>query len=216
MIRKIKNLIWKILIALGIAGPLQLMLNGGILEDGWFRSFNTKQSVDKNGNPIPWYSYSSIKFIKQRLKNSFDVFEFGSGNSTLWYAEKVKSITAVEHDKNWFENVSKRLPSNAEIIHRSLDDNGEYAKEVLNNNIFFDIIVIDGRDRNNCVKHSLSKLKNNGVIIFDNTQREKYTLSIEFLISNGFKRIDFTGMLPIVSHNNTTTIFYRKNNCFDI
>lgn len=34
------------------------------------------------------------------------IFEYGSGNSTLWWSEKVDSIISVEHDKQCFEKVS--------------------------------------------------------------------------------------------------------------
>lgn len=80
MIRRIKNIVWKLLVKLNLGGAIQLMLTGGLLEDGWFKSFNTKQSVDINNSHIPWCTYSFIKFIEPRLKKDFTVFEFGSGN----------------------------------------------------------------------------------------------------------------------------------------
>ena len=33
-----------------------------------------------------------------------NIFEYGAGNSTLYYAEKVSHVISVEHDKKWFEN----------------------------------------------------------------------------------------------------------------
>ena len=88
--------------------------------------------------------------------------------------------------------------------------------EICNDNTNYHIIIIDGVDRNNCVKFSTQKLTKDGVIVFDNTQRPDYSVSIDFLTDNGFKRIDFEGLLPIVSYNNITTIFYRDNNCLGI
>ena len=216
MIRKIKNLVWKILIALKIGGPIQLMLNSELVEDGWYKSFNLKQSVKGNGDPIPWNTYSFIRFIEPRLQKHFNIFEYGCGNSTLWYASRVNSIKAVEHDKNWINYISKKLPSNAKIIFHELSKDGAYAKEILGSNNLYHIVVIDGRDRNNCAKYAVTKLTNDGIIIYDNTQVPEYTESIEYLINLGFKRIDFIGNLPIVAHSNTTSIFYRNNNCLGI
>ncbi|MDF1550900.1 MAG: hypothetical protein P1P88_23960, partial [Bacteroidales bacterium] len=71
-------------------------------------------------------------------------------------------------------------------------------------------------DRNNCVYNSVSSLTDDGVIIFDNSQRSQYLESQLFLKENNFKRIDFKGLCPSVAHANTTTIFYRTNNCLDI
>lgn len=213
--RKLKNSVWALLGVVNLGGPLELMLTGALKEDGWYRSHKTKTSVDKNGNPIPWCSYPFIKFLEPRLKKTFDVFEYGSGNSTLWYASRVNTIKAVEHDKQWYEEVKKKLHSNASIVHRALDK-GEYAKEVSAEKKKYHIVIIDGRDRNNCVYESIKMLTDDGVVIYDNTQVTEYAESISHLLSNGFRKIDFIGLLPIVSHNNTTTIFYRPENCLDI
>ncbi len=113
MIRKFKDFVWLLLRKINLGGVVQLMLKSILLEDGWFKSFNTKESIDKDGNPIPWNTYPFIKFIEPRLTKYFIVFEFGSGNSTIWYSQRVKSITAVENDPNWYEITKNRLPKNA-------------------------------------------------------------------------------------------------------
>lgn len=216
MIRKLKNIIWKILIKLKIGGIIQLLLASGLKDDGWFESFNTKKSIDKNGNPIPWCTYSFIKFIEPRLKKDFTVFEYGSGNSTIWYANRVKEIISVENDETWFNVVSKLLPSNAKLIYSRLEYDGEYCRMVKNQNKKFDIIIVDGRDRVNCVKHSLDFLTQTGIIIFDNSNLEKYKEVTEFLNKQDFNRLDFWGISPITGHNNCTSIYYKPNNCIKI
>ena len=216
MIKSLKKTIWKFLNRLRIGGPIQLLLDSGVLEDGWFKSYYTRQSVDLRGNPIPWCTYSFLKFIEPRLKEHFNIFEYGCGNSTIWYAKKVNSIKSVEHNKNWFELIVSNLPGNAKVVLIELNENGNYAKEVLVENKKYEIIIIDGVERNNSVKFAMTGLTEDGVIIYDNTQLEEYFPSIDMLIDSGFKRIDFIGTLPIVAHNNTTTIFYRDKNCLGI
>ncbi|HVO74842.1 MAG TPA: hypothetical protein VMT35_12515, partial [Ignavibacteriaceae bacterium] len=184
--RMIKDLIWKILNSAGLAGPLQLMMTGELKENGWYKSFRRKQSIDKDGNPIPWNTYSFIKFIEPRLKSHFKVFEYGSGNSTLWYAKRVKSVKSVEHDKDWFDLISKKAPSNCTISFRELKEDGDYAKEILNDNTLYDIVIIDGRDRNNCIKYAVQRLAEGGIVVFDNTQLPEYSPSIERLLLNKF------------------------------
>jgi hypothetical protein len=216
LIRKIKNIIWKILNKINIGGPIQLMLNGALVEDGWYKSFNTKQSVDKFGKPIPWCTYPFIKFIEPRLKKDFHVFEFGGGNSTIWYAERVKNIKAVEHDKSWVEYIKKKMPSNAEIIYKQMTADGDYSKEVMKDGNKYNIIIIDGRDRNNCAKNSINGLTNDGIIVFDNSNLSIYKEAINLFFKEGFKRIDFIGMSPVTNHNNYTSIFYKDKNCLGI
>ncbi len=215
-LKKIKKIIWSILNTLKIGGPIQLMLNGALIDDGWYNSFYTKESIDKNGQPIPWCTYPFIKFIEPRLRKNFIAFEFGCGNSTLWYAERIKSIKSVEHNKSWYEKMNKKVPTNSTIIFRELQENGDYAREVLNATENYHIIINDGEDRNNCLKHALLKLTDDGIIVFDNTDREDYDSSYQLLLSSGFKRIDFTGMVPISNINSCTSIFYRQHNCLGI
>jgi hypothetical protein len=213
---ELKKIIWGVLRKLHIGGIVQLSIKSALIEDGWFRSFNKKESVDKNGNPIPWLTYSAIKFIETRLKKEFKIFEYGCGNSTIWFSKKVHSIISVEHDETWMNYVKGRLPDNAMVFLYELNNNHDYAKSIQNFQKKFHIIIIDGRERNDCVKYCIEQLTNDGVIIFDNTQVTDYMEGIDFLVNQGFKKIDFEGILPIVSYNNTTSIFYKNDNCFNI
>jgi len=212
----LRKFIWKVLRFLHIAGYIQLSYKGILDELGWFKSFNSRQSIDRQGNPIPWCSYSFIHFIDERLTKNLSVFEYGSGNSTIWYAQRVNNIIAVEHDQEWIKLIQPKLPENAEVKFKQLDYNGEYSKTASNLERKFQIIIVDGRDRNNCIYQSINALTDDGVFVFDNTQRESYNESQVFLKEKGFKRIDFKGLCPAVAHINTTTIFYRTNNCLNI
>ena len=70
----------------------------GILRDeGWHLSIRQRAPVDADGRPLPWYCYSAFEWLSSRLKSSDRVFEFGSGFSTLWYAERVQEVIAVEN-----------------------------------------------------------------------------------------------------------------------
>lgn len=210
-----KKIVWKILNSLRVGGPVQLFLNSQLKEEGWFNSFYKKESVGLNNEPLPWYTYSFIKFISPRLSKNFSVFEFGSGNSTFWISNKIKFIKSVEHDKAWYEKVKINLPVNAELVYKEVE-NDSYAKEAGVAGNKYEIIIIDGVDRNNCVYESINSLASNGVIIFDNSERKEYSESINFLSKEGFKKIDFWGMGPVTPINSCTSVFYRENNCLGI
>jgi hypothetical protein len=181
---------------------------------GWFKSAWTESSVDRDGNPIPWITYPAIYFINNRITKKMTVFEYGSGNSTLFWAEKGKSVTAVESDKFWQEKLQKTAPKNASIIYRELGK--EYSNAIKDQKGSFDIVVVDGRLRVDCAKASVSKLSAGGVIVWDNTDRERYQQGMKELGSKGFKRIDFYGPMPIDNMISLTTIFYRKDNVLGI
>ncbi|MFH0734048.1 MAG: FkbM family methyltransferase [bacterium] len=216
MSKQFKKFIWGVLNHLNLGGITQLYINSALKNDGWFKSFRTKKSIDLDGNPIPWLTYSFIKFIQNRLNNSLTVFEYGSGNSTLWFASKIKSIISVENDKNWYESVKTKIPSNAKIIYRALEYHGSYAEEISKHYQKFNIIIIDGRDRNYCATLSPDYLTEDGVVFFDNADLSNYLEGVNFLISKGFKKIDFWGLSPVTAHNTCSTVFYRTNNCLNI
>jgi hypothetical protein len=185
-------------------------------EIGWFKSVEKGLPIDGDGNCLPWFTYASISFLNGKIQSGMTVFEFGSGNSTLWWSRKVFSVVSYEHDYEWFSFLKGSIPSNVKYRHCDLEYGGEYCKAILEYNDKFDIIVIDGRDRVNCAKNSLGALRGNGVIIWDNSEREKYQEGYLYLKQNGFRRLDFEGHGPVNPYKWCTSIFYRSNNCFGI
>ena len=193
------------------------LTNDFLKKSGWNRSASSGQSVDVNGAELPWFTYSFIEFCTPRLKSNFKIFEFGSGNSTMWFSKLTANVISVEHDLEWYNKVKifTQDVRNLEYFHKD-ELNGEYSSFVGKYEDEFDIIVIDGRDRINCALNSLNALKPDGVIIWDNSDRHEYKEGYDFLISNGFKRLDFIGLGPINTYGWSTSIFYRNNNCFNI
>ena len=78
---------------------------GYLLETGWFESFKSCESVDREMTPLPWFTYSAIDFIKERLDKNIDILEFGSGNSTLFFAERVHKIVSIEHNEIYYNKI---------------------------------------------------------------------------------------------------------------
>lgn len=72
----------------------------------------------------------------------------------------------------------------------------------------FDVIVVDGRARPSCIQHSLSKLRKNGYLIIDNTERTYYTSPFEFGKSS-WKISNFAGPVPYMHDFSETTILEK-------
>jgi hypothetical protein len=183
---------------------------------GWFKAFDSKSPVDGQGNPIPWVTYSFIDFIKTRLNKQQAIFEFGSGNSTLFYARHVGIVVSVEHDKEWYEKITETKPDNAEMIFCELQPDGEYCRMPIRLEEKFDIIIVDGRDRVNCCKQAVEALSDVGVVVLDDSERDSYKEAIHFLRNEGFKQLSFSGISPGLFYEKATSVFYKPNNCLDI
>lgn len=187
---------------------LAFMHNGYLVETGWLKNFPNKSPIDKDGRPIPWTSYSFIPFINDHLTNEMDVFEFGSGNSTIYYAARAKHVYTIEHDKDWHDRLKNTLPSNTSLYYSELKE--EYEQSIELPGIKFDIIIVDGRRRNNCIKEAVNYIKKEGIIILDDSEREAYKEGVDFLLGKGYKKIDFWGISHRYFHNKATTIFFKQ------
>lgn len=213
-----KRAVHFILKKLGLLSLYSLRRSGYLLDKGWFQSFRAKASVDRSGRPIPWMTYAFLDFLEPRLRGNFNVFEFGSGNSTHWWAARVRAVSSCEHDAEWFARVSEGVPPNATVLHRSVTN--QAYRSVLREDDHvgqpYDVIVIDGADRVGCALNCLESLRPDGVVIWDNSDRSDYEEGYEFLLGKGFRRLDFHGLGPINVMAWCTSVFYREENCLGL
>jgi len=183
---------------------------------GWMKSLIEGFPCDSGGNVVPWMNYGIIVFLEKRLKKDMQLFEYGAGYSTQFYASLVSSVTSVEYDKSWFDKVSKNTLDNVEMLYRPLEKLEGYTGSILETKRKYHVVVIDGRDRVNCAKQALGCLTDDGVLIFDDTWREKYHDIFPYASKLGFKFLDFEGIKPGGSKNHRSTLIYRDGNCLGL
>lgn len=214
--KKIRLLVRSILNYFHLAGIFELRMTGYLKEKGWFNSYHTKKSIDINNQSIPWLTYPFIAFIEGRIHNQLTIFEYGSGDSTLWFAKRVQSIDAVEHHFEWYTYVNSKKTNNMTLKHVELDYDGNYARAIHLSGKLYDIVIVDGRDRNKCMEEACKALTSSGVIIVDNSNILKYETGKDYLKKQGFKQLAFEGMAPVTPYLTETSVFYKANNCFGI
>lgn len=73
----------------------------------WIASF--LPSHNAIADEVPSITLQAKAWLEAHLQPDMSVFEYGSGGSTLFFAKRVKKLVSVEHDKYWYEKVSKRL-----------------------------------------------------------------------------------------------------------
>jgi hypothetical protein len=161
---------------------------------GWHASARAGVPIGPAGEPLPFYNYAVLHWLAPLLRPSDVVFEFGSGNSTLWFARRVRHVHAVEHDPDWFECVRSRAPANVDIELHPLDSYPAAVRDRPPSR--FDVVVIDGVERPACTLEAVDHLQPDGLLLFDNSDWASYAASLEFLMERGFQRIDFIGPIP--------------------
>lgn len=156
-----------------------------------------------------------IHFIEPRLNSSLQMFEFGSGNSTKYFRAKVGSILSVEHDREWFNHLIEET-QHIGVLFQPLDSTENYERSAMTSGKKFNLIVVDGRRRVNCIFNSINALTSDGVFILDDSEREEYKEGVDFLLHSGFKKLDFWGIAPGMHARKCTSIFYKTDNCLGI
>ncbi len=173
-------------------------------------SVQNKTCLDSSGSPIPWYTYPAVEYLKQLDFRDRTVFEFGSGNSTLFWAGVARRVVSVEDDAAWHGRMLPRLPGNCELILET--DLDEYPRAIARTGEPFDVIVVDGaargKTRLKCSRTALGQLREGGMIILDNS--DWLPESTRLLREGGLIQVDMTGFAPISSATSTTSFFLHR------
>lgn len=177
---------------------------------GWRRSHILGRPVDASGEAIPWYTYSAIEFIRTLDLAEARVFEYGCGNSSIFWAARTREVFAVEGNAEWAKIVRGLGVPHLTVMEEAEMDH--YASAPLTAGGAFDIVVIDGRHRRTCASIANRVVSENGIIIFDNA--DWYPDACADLREQGWFQIDFSGLGPINSYAWTTAVFLKTTLAF--
>ncbi len=138
--------------------------------------------------PVPWITEDAIHFLEEFLDSNENarVLEFGCGASTIWLAQRTKNLVSIEHDHQWYQIISNELKKNEKCYNVNL-----ILKNTPYNSVcktfpdgYFDLILIDGRNRKRCLQSSKRILKKGGILMLDNAERSWYQCAIKQLLSS--------------------------------
>jgi predicted O-methyltransferase YrrM len=120
--------------------------------------------------PIPWLSPDAVTFLASILEPDYSVIEHGSGGSTLWFAQRVKKVRAVENDPDWQGIVKSKAPANVSFTGRRGKD--------------YDLLLIDGEPvetRRKWLTDAPLIVRRGGWVVLDNANRPEYAAEREGL-----------------------------------
>jgi hypothetical protein len=89
------------------------------------------------------------------------------------------------------EDPDSYISDDSRYVEQSFEDYAASIDKYPHN--YFDIVLIDGRARPSCFKHSVSKVKSNGFIILDNAERSYYSYIHKCLNNKFWKKYRFYG-----------------------
>lgn len=212
------------------------LLRSGKSADGsrfkrWFRSLFAIYDLDDMIRlDIPWWTFAAIDEVESFLASrpSARAFEFGSGASTIWLAKRCSHVISVEHDEAWaaflqdhlknYPNIDHRFVAPSQALDRSSSDFRSqktkwtqfdfrnYIEEIDKDDELYDLIVIDGRCREDCLRLASRHLKDAGMIVFDNSNRARYLAAINEM---GGSREHFKGLAACLPYFDQTTLIRK-------
>ena len=174
---------------------------------GQFTSIRSGQAEMRDGVIVPWYTYPAIEYLNSLDFAGKRVFEYGSGNSSRYWARKVAQVVSVEDHRDWHARVSSNLADNQTLLLR--EESQAYAEAILEDAGCYDIVVIDGNHRPACARAALDRVADGGLIVLDNS--DWYHKVAAWLREHGdFIQVDFYGFGPINHYTWTTSLFISR------
>src|SRR5437867_4465262 len=101
----------------------------------------------------PWLTRRMIEILASWLHPEDRGLEWGSGRSSLWFAERVKYLISVEHNESWYRQIYSKLEENKlkNVDYRFYRDRSQYVSftdELPAKS--FDFVLVDGIERDRC------------------------------------------------------------------
>lgn len=152
----------------------------------------------------PWWTYGAIKRVDEhlaRLEGAARIFEYGSGASSLWLAARGREVWTVEHDLGFASHMRNAFArAGVEDVVRLIEtpavetatprttsgrrgedhvDYTDYVQSIRSVGGKFDLVVIDGRARADCLREAIPFLAPGALVVFDDAQRPRYRAGLE-------------------------------------
>lgn len=162
---------------------------------------------------LPWWTAGAIQLVEYHLVNpqwcdsKGRVFEYGTGMSSRWLAERCGYYRGVEDNKEWYDRVDGML---SDLHHTNviLLRGMEYTNRIKVCEGFFDLVVIDGINRRDTITAAIPKLKSGGLMVVDDAQAEVHWAMQRQLAS--WKRNAFLTTGKDSQHPGKITMVYVK------
>lgn len=179
---------------------------------------------------VPWWTYRAIDIVDAWLSarpRPIRIFEYGSGASTLWLSRRADEIISVEHHRGFAEHMAPILAAQGNVELRIVEpvksawpavpshkeghsglDFTDYVAAIDSTESSFDLVVIDGRAREACLRAALPRLAPDGIIVFDNSRRARYQEAIQAAAVDERR---LPGLTPTLPYPEQTSLLTRAD-----
>lgn len=122
---------------------------------------------------VPMISYRGRRAIEAVLSKDSRMIEFGSGNSTPWFAARAGFVLSIEDNADWHAHVQNVLRTRGiDNVRHELRDAAGYADLSDIADASIDFALVDGTDRAGCIVAVVPKLKPGAWLYLDNSDKD--------------------------------------------
>ncbi len=119
---------------------------------------------------LPWLGFRAIKYLDHLIQPDWNILEFGSGMSTIWFARRCASLVSIETNRAWHAAVTAMLAQRGlqNVNYRIVTQSEGHLLEDYEDS-FFDLVLVDGVSRDQAMITALKKVKPGGYVYLDNS-----------------------------------------------
>lgn len=155
---------------------------------------------------LPWLTFDATREISRRLSPGARVFEFGSGHSTPFWAQLGATVYSVEDHPDWFGLVKQRLAAHPGAHVYLEPEQAGYLARIEQVGGLFDMVLVDGSYRKECLAPAIRYLKPGGLLVVDNTDWHWFD-DVDMHVPKHWQRLTFNGWAPFIGHRSETSIW---------
>ena len=180
----------------------------------------------------PWITFEAARLLEATITPASRVFEYGSGGSTVFLAERCAEVVSVEHDPKWFDVVRGAVEGRPGLRFELVQPRPvatkadaavtstvpEFAGVTFADYVgvidgypdhHFDVLVIDGRARPSCFFRGQPKVRDGGLVILDDSERPAYRDVLAAARSAGWVERGRLGPKPFSIRFSRTTVWTK-------
>jgi len=158
----------------------------------------------------PWMCRPAVEQLEQLVVPGMRILEWGSGGSTVFCAKKGAEVICIEHDRSWVKLLKSELARrklSAQVNINQIDLTANYVDIVDELSGNFDLVIVDGRRRVECVSKAHNRVVPGGWLVLDDSDREAYSPAYEQLA--GWHKLVLKGPRPETKVDPQTTMWQR-------
>lgn len=146
---------------------------------GLYRRWKSSFYGTPLGEGLPWLTFAAIAYLEDHLCPEHSIFEWGGGGSTVFFTGRCARVVTVDDNPYWFGQFP-RVDNWTGLLRRANTSVGwaDYVLAIADFPEGFDVVLVDGLARPDCIAIAHKYLKPGGLLVVDDAQVPAYAAAV--------------------------------------